>query len=128
MVLVLMTLTQSDDSVICTELHRQGLIPTRIYRANLIYYRNHSNEEQVRAYHSWAVPVVRLMKKSKLATRIIQPFGKAWAYEMAYRVNKYPESNLLGRIIVDTLHPMHKLIGKIAFTEKKHNNVEGLGE
>lgn len=114
--------------VICGELHRQGLIPTKIYRDDLLYFRDNTDEQQIKTYHSWAVPYVKLMKKSTFTTRIIRPFGKAWAYEMAYRVGKHSESNILGRTIIGIMHPVHTIIGKLFFSQSRNESIQELGK
>jgi hypothetical protein len=105
--------------VICGELHRQGLIPTDIYMADLKYHRKYAKPEEVIAYHAWAVPYARLMKRSKIATYAILPFSRAWAYEMAYRMGSHDKSNFVGRVITNILPRLHGFVGKFMLRSQK---------
>lgn len=67
-------------SVVCTELHRQGLITTKVWNKNtshgkITYYTKPYN---YKGYLTWGLPVARLMKKSKLATSILAPIMTKW--------------------------------------------------
>jgi hypothetical protein len=104
--------------VICGELYRQRLIPRDIYAADLKYQKLFVSDVEKAAYLAWATPYARLMKKSKLATYAVLPFARAWAYEMAYRMDKYHKSTLMGRIIVDGMGGLHRLIGRLAYRKQ----------
>lgn len=63
------------DKIICTELVRQGLLDVRY----LVAQRNHGKDiplEVHMGYHHWARPIVKLMEKSPLATRITNVIAK----------------------------------------------------
>jgi hypothetical protein len=61
-------------SVICTELHRQGLINDGQLRSDTIYGREYLSLQTMRGYWLWGKPYARLMagkgKRSKIATKV----------------------------------------------------------
>ncbi|MBU1003030.1 MAG: hypothetical protein KKE73_10965 [Proteobacteria bacterium] len=57
-------------SIICTELHEQGLMSDADLRLGYRHMRKHIGLSTVRGYHVWARPVVRWMKKSKIMTAV----------------------------------------------------------
>lgn len=72
--------------VICTELLRQGLFCPDLYDEEVRLA--HLVSDRTRAgYHLWAVPYVRLMRRSRLATRIVRPLAIAWAEQHTGRRN-----------------------------------------
>jgi len=90
-----------EGKVLCTELHRQGLISDEVYRSDMIVGRYYSiyHPAVVAGYHAWAIPFTRLMAKSKILTYIIYPFVSAWANHMHYKVTGKNTGSLLGAII-----------------------------
>ncbi|NDB66028.1 MAG: hypothetical protein EB168_10255, partial [Euryarchaeota archaeon] len=101
--------------VICTELHRQGRISDEVYASDhAIGLRMASEQPNVVAgYHLWAIPVVKLMQRSKLVTKVVEPFGKAWANEMHYQETGKGKSSTLGRLIISIGVPVCGAIGKL---------------
>jgi len=75
-------------TVICTELHRQGLMPDDIYKADSAFGRS-LDDDTIRGYHMWGKPVARAMRKSPLFTWIIKPLVLSWAHTMAGRQNRF---------------------------------------
>jgi hypothetical protein len=71
--------------VICTELHAQGKLDATIFKADVEFSAGISPIVR-RGYHAWAVPFVRLMRRSKTATSIVAPFARWRAEELAYRM------------------------------------------
>lgn len=61
-------------SVICTELKRQGLMP-----ADLAGHGAHPDPLVLAGYHLWAIPYVRLMRRSRIATMAVRPLALRWA-------------------------------------------------
>jgi len=84
-----------DATVICAELYRQGYLPMKILRLDSIYRHKHITETEYEGYLRLALPVVELMKRSPLFTGLVKPFGLAWAYTMANRVD---ENVKVGRV------------------------------
>ena len=100
-------------TVLCTELARQGKLEQEILYDERIYInRNISNEEYI-GYRILVDPLVRLMKVSELFTNIMRIPIRAFAYEMASRVNKEVKGNLLGKLILIVGLPLCHLVYKM---------------
>lgn len=98
-------------SVICTELHRQGYLPTAWFEADMAFGRAYADGRTFAVYHAWARPVVRAMQRSALVTQLVRPFALAWAKHMAYVMGAGSEDSLLGRWLVDVGLPLHRALG-----------------
>jgi len=100
---------------ICTELHRQGRISDEVYASDHAIGLRMATEQPnvVSGYHLWAIPVVKLMQRSKLVTKVVEPFGKAWANEMHYQETGKGKSSTLGRLIISIGVPVCGAIGKL---------------
>lgn len=86
-------------TIICTELHRQGLISKKLLNLDHEYRVKFVDKEVYDGYLILAKPVVRWMQLSKIVTKVITPFAKAWAYEMASKIDTKRNGNILGKII-----------------------------
>ncbi len=100
----------SSGTVICTELHRQGLLDGAVWE-NDGKYRAMVSPEVYEGYRILADPVVRLMQRSKLFTAIIAPFALATAREMAHRVNRDIEGNTAGKALLGFFVPICLWLG-----------------
>ncbi|MCP3942905.1 MAG: hypothetical protein GY710_15655 [Desulfobacteraceae bacterium] len=100
-------------SVICTELHRQGLLDQDIYEADEAFgrYLRATNLNALNGYHLWAKPVVKLMQDSELMTKTVYFFAKPWTEEMAHRMGLKEKGNFWGNILMETGLPFCTLIG-----------------
>jgi hypothetical protein len=87
-------------TVLCTELARQGLLDKEVLRTEGIYVSRHITEEEYSGYRIIADPLVTLMQKSKVFTLMIAPFIRAFAYEMAHRVDSNIKGSSLGKFIL----------------------------
>lgn len=103
-------------SVICTELHRQGILSDELYQADGIWFDSfkRSNPDVVSGYHYWAIPVVQAMRKSKTLTKLISLIALPWAEDMAYQVGKRKSGNILGRIVMAVGIPLCRVFGRKA--------------
>ena len=101
----------SGGKVICTQTMHQGLLCPIILRADEAYGRT-LPREVMRGYHSWGIPVARVMKQFPLLTYFLSPFAWAWANEAAFRYNGSGESNLLGRFLLKIGIPICKFLGR----------------
>ncbi len=97
-------------TVICTELHRQGLLDGAVWE-NDGKYRGMVSSEVYEGYRIIADPVVKFMQRSKLFTAIISPFAIRTAREMAHRVNRDIEGSLLGCLILGVFQPVCGWLG-----------------
>jgi len=102
-------------TVICTELYRQGFMPDNIREADEKFGRmiSGSSPETMIGYHYWAIPVVNLMKRSRLFTKIVWSVAKPWAYQMAYEMGAIEKGNVTGKFLMKIGIFASKLIGKI---------------
>jgi hypothetical protein len=101
-------------TVICTELHRQGLMSDEIREADERFGRmiSATSPETMLGYHYWAIPIVNLMQKSRLFTKIVWAVARPWAYHMAYEMGSLEKDNLLGKILMKVGAFISKTIGK----------------
>lgn len=104
-----------DSSVICTELHRQGLIPTEWFKADidagLKFMQN--DPDVIRGYHTWGKPIARLMKKSKTITFLAKQLALPWAREMYIQEGNNGFSTLRGKFLIWAGVPMCRMIGRL---------------
>ena len=101
-------------TVICTELHRQGLMSDEIREADERFGRiiSATSPETMLGYHYWAIPIVNLMQKSRLFTKIVWVVARPWAYHMAYEMGSFERDNLLGKVLMKVGGFVSKTIGK----------------
>ena len=101
-------------TVICTELHRQGLMSDEIREADERFGRmiSATSPETMLGYHYWAIPIVNLMQKSRLFTKIVWAVARPWAYHMAYEMGSLEKDNLLGKVLMKVGGFVSKTIGK----------------
>ncbi len=85
--------------VICTELNRQGLLPNYIYFLDSLYAKEKIDSKVKEGYRWWGVKVVELMRKYEIVTKLVAPFGRAWAYHMASKMDKRIKGSWLGAIL-----------------------------
>lgn len=96
--------------VICTHFMRRGMLDKDLWKADLEFTFNNLSAQTVRGYQYWAIPYVRLMRKSKTAEKIMLPFAKARAEELAYQLGKREKGNWFGKL-VRLAEPVCYLIG-----------------
>jgi hypothetical protein len=80
-----------------------------MWRSDLEFTFKHLSPTTVRGYQYWAIPYVKLMRKSKLAENIMRPLAMHRAQELSYQMGRSPEGSLFGKVV--------RLIGEpICFT------------
>jgi len=97
-------------TVICTELYNQGYMPEHIYTKDGEYGKTVSYEV-LTGYHFVAIPLVKLMKKSNLITKIISIPALSWAYHIAGE-----KKSVFGYFCQKVGEPVCGLIGKALIT------------
>ena len=95
---------------ICTELNRQGYLSDDVLMEDQEYAVKYISPDVYVGYRILADPVVRLMQRSKLFTQIVRPFGVAFAYESANRINPKYKGSLLGKIIFKVGIPLCRMV------------------
>jgi hypothetical protein len=101
-------------TVICTELHRQGMIPKKWWEADerTGVYLLKEDPDVLIGYHAWAKPVASLMARSMVMTFVAAQFGIPWAREM-YVMQEGGRGTIRGKLCVWIGVPVCRLIGKI---------------
>jgi hypothetical protein len=95
--------------VICTHFYRKGEMSREMWRSDLEFTFKNLSPTTVRGYQYWAIPYVKLMRKSKLAENIMRPLAMHRAQELAYQMGRSPKGSLFGKVV--------RLIGEpICFT------------
>jgi hypothetical protein len=72
-----------------------------------------TSPETMAGYHYWAIPIVNLMRKSRLFTKIVWTVAKPWVYQMAYEMGAIEKGNVTGKILMKIGIFASNLIGKI---------------
>ncbi|MCG8510390.1 MAG: hypothetical protein MI741_14275, partial [Rhodospirillales bacterium] len=103
----------SGSRVICTELVRQGRLDTGLYFLDLRFAEQRLSPAHLRGYHLWAVPLVRLMRRSRLATAIIAPLARWRAEEVAHILGKRRRGSLRGKAVRLLGEPLCWLLGQV---------------
>jgi hypothetical protein len=102
-------------TVICTELHAQGLMEKTVFESDQAFGKKmkQSRPEVMAGYWVWAVPVTRLMRKSKTITKIVAMIAIPWAHEMAFQMGARPSGSWIGKTLMAVGVPMCAVIGRI---------------
>lgn len=99
--------------VICTELVRQGLMDAKLQRLDIAFTLRHLSPVTVRGYHVWAVPYVRVMKRSQLASHLIEPFARWRAEEIAHQMGARERANWKGKCVRWVGEPLCWVLGAV---------------
>ena len=79
------------DTVICTELSRQGKLSERDRTKCVLFRFHHINNDMFCAYLEWATPIVAVMKRGGVLNAMLLPFAKAFVgYMIAIQDKRYP--------------------------------------
>jgi hypothetical protein len=97
--------------VICTHFFRKGMLDRATWRADLEFTFRYLSPTTVRGYQFWAIPYVRLMRRSPLAERLMYPVAKYRARELAHRMGRSPRGSLLGKVFRLVFEPACFCIG-----------------
>jgi len=108
--------------VICTYFYRKGMMPKDVWRADMEYTFTYLSPATVRGYQYWAIPYVRLMRRSPLAEKIIYPLMMARAEELAYKMGVLEKGNWLGKFLRFFGEPVCFLIG-VCVKEQDFNSL-----
>lgn len=96
-------------TILCTELNRQGLLDIQVIERANIYRRKHISKEVYEGYLIWATPLVEIMKKSILVTKLVCLFWKPLTYELASRGNER-KGNLVGKVSYGILSRLSRVV------------------
>lgn len=93
-------------TVICTELHRQGIMSDEMY-AKEVEFGKTVDPIVLEGYRFLATPIVKIMQKSKLCTTLCSYPAMAWARDMA------GEENIVGSLLFMFGVPLCYFVGKL---------------
>jgi len=93
------SISKATDTIICTELNRQGLITERMRRYGMMFGRQ-VGEEVYQGYLIAATPVVERMRRSRMFSRLVAFFAIPALKEIAHRINPRNRGNLLGAVVL----------------------------
>jgi hypothetical protein len=97
--------------VICTHFLETGKLDRALWAADIRYTDEHISPITIRGYHFWAIPYVRLMRRSKFAEHLMFPFAKWRAEEVAYQAGVRMVPCIPGKIIRLFGEPVCWLLG-----------------
>lgn len=100
-------------TVICTQLHRDGILSTRHFHADARYVRNHFSAATINGYRFWAVPFVMLMRRNRTIYAIGRYFGTRWSLHMASHYCPELAPNWTGRLLISIMVPVCFCIGTV---------------
>jgi hypothetical protein len=88
-------------TVICTELHDQGLMTEEEYLDEFVFGKivEERRPDVYAGYRIFADPVVRFMKRHKLFSRFVAVLVRQWAKEMKFLVRGAGKGSFVGKII-----------------------------
>lgn len=112
----------SSSRVICTHFYRKGMLSRELWRADMEYTLQHLPQSMVNGYHLWAIPYVRLMRKSPLAEKLMYPIAYHRAREIAYQMGYLEKGSIRGKIFRSILEPVCAFLGMFT-TEKKYQEL-----
>jgi len=110
----------NESKVVCTELVRQGKMTETERRACTIYAYSRLPSSFMQGYHFWAVPYVRLMRKSMVATKLIVPIVTHRTREVCYRLGLRKTGSFFGKMICAVHDPICSFIGPFVSKTNYH--------
>ncbi|MCP4537539.1 MAG: hypothetical protein GY832_10365, partial [Chloroflexi bacterium] len=107
--------------VICTHLHRLGLLSLEDYQRDLAFTHTHLTQAHIDGYHYWAIHVVRTMRRKdsfgKLTVKLSRYIAQARANDIAFIVGASKRRDWVGRAFRLVGEPLCYLIGR--FVDKQ---------
>ena len=115
-------------TVICTELYRQGYLSTEAYLAdaNFGLKLNKTHPEALRLYRSLARPIVTGMKQSKAFTYVVSIIAGPWMEHMEYSEGLHEYDNFIGRGMMNLALYMLTIIGHLEALPFEYINILAL--
>jgi uncharacterized protein YcfJ len=99
----------AENSVICTELNRQGYLSKRELAYTYKFREKHLSDDEYYGYLMWATPLVGLMKESKLLTYIVSLVWMPITKQSISMVSSR-KGSLLGKLLLGCTRKVSKLI------------------
>jgi hypothetical protein len=115
--------------VICTHFFKKGMIDRDLWRADLAFTYQNLSPVTVRGYQAWAIPYVRLMRRSRTAENFMFPLAIWRAEEVAFKLGWRNKGNFKGKLVRLFLEPLCFAVGVFSaqkeweslWTEEKTN-------
>lgn len=101
-------------TVICTEMHRQGYISSKVLVLDWIYRAKYIDDDTYNGYMIWAPTIVKGMKRSKIFSYIVSSIAKRWALNAAHEIDSSIPPSFTGRILHSIGIPLCRTIGRIS--------------
>lgn len=99
------------DKVICTETNRQGLLSDAQLKISREFGAEHMSLSEFKGYWTWGEPVVALMKRSKLLSRVIAAVLPTLISEEAFELGRSVKSTLRGRLLLTCFRGANRFFG-----------------
>lgn len=103
-------------SVVCTELHRQGIMSKELYYNDIMFANKHMSDVVLTGYRYWGIPVVHMMRDSANVTTIAAFFAVNRAHYIASitgAVAYNPVRAVLGAVINTIGVPACYILGTV---------------
>lgn len=113
---------KNNSRVICTHFYQKGMLSRELWRADMEYTLQYLPQSMVNGYHLWAIPYVRLMRKSPLAEKLMYPIAYHRAREIAYQMGYLEKGSIRGKIFRAILEPVCAFLGMFT-TERKYQEL-----
>ncbi|WP_417790278.1 hypothetical protein [Terasakiella pusilla] len=104
----------TDQRVICTELVRQGCMSKVDQLRDLRFTQKYLTTTHIRGYHIWAIPTVRLMRRSNRWSAIWRFIAQHRANEISYQMGDRITPDFMGKVIRLIFEPFCFLVGLLA--------------
>ena len=104
-------------TVICTELYKQNLMSKEDHRLSWNFTINNFSDTHINGYWYWAIPMVKVMKKSKLITKFWNHVMSNRTKDIKWRLKK-GKFNLLGRLYSMLIENGSYVVGKLIKNKK----------
>ena len=104
-------------TVICTELYKQKLMSKEDCRLSWNFTVNNFSSTHINGYWYWAVPMVKIMKKNKLVTKLWNHIMSNRTKDIKWRLHK-GRFNLLGRLYSILIENGSYTVGKLIKNKK----------
>lgn len=110
--------------IICTELHRQGYISDKVIKLDAEFGKKYRkfHMEAYEGYLIIAIPIVGLMKRNSLFTKVISIVVKPWSSYMANSMDNSIQGsklgyviNKIGILILPFVYKISKLIKRVQY-------------
>jgi hypothetical protein len=98
--------------VLCTYFFEKGYINKEEYFAEVRYALSVLSKEEINGYRFWAIPYVKMMRKSQTAEAFMKILFRNWMDEILFRAGKKEKGSWLGKALYAVGVPISGFIGK----------------